>query len=126
MGKTLKRLTRIQRDPETGDILKAEIVQTVTPGLTPKSRARPSRESALDDAFDAYAIVMKALLKRVEKGDLSAAAELNKAVDTYSKLVRTDILHDKHQDPAEHSEEELKRLIPEAMRVLGGGDIEVE
>ena len=97
--------------------------------LRPTNRARPAREAALDDAFASFAVVMRKIRIRVEGDaelDPKVVGQLVKVTDTYSKLVRTDILHDQHQDPSQHNDEDLLELIEDAKKALGAGDIEVE
>ncbi len=58
--------------------------------------------------------------------DHKVVALLNKTVDTFSKIVRTDIMHDNHQDPGGLTDAELLDQMEAARRALGAGDVEVE
>ena len=99
------------------------------PNLGPRTKARPSVESALEDALTAYAVVMRRLKSEMDKTgalNLPLLKELNKATDSFTKLARASVHIDQATDPGSLSDAELEALGPEALRLLAGEDVQVE
>ena len=115
---------------DRGTIEKKTLTVETRPTLKPTMRVRPIREAALEDSFALISREIEKLRAKSERFDTSLGMEdtsrIVKYLDTFARLVRTDIEHDRHVDPASLSDEDLLLATDNARQLIGGPDIAVE